>query len=397
MLRLWLKYVNEPTKVSPIEVNGFCFEGLFLEGESMGNNRMSNIAVAACGIALSASALAGCTSMEGMPMAQMSPAQPNVPTYGQQAANAPVAMALATPSSLTAPQQPVQTAIATQKTDRLPGNAQAVEIMVASNAPAINPQILATPEYFVIPGHVAVPTPRPQIEVASVAPVVQSVQSDVVSGTVAPAAQQVPLQNSATVMARMAPAPQNGVSGAGMQHYPVQYASNNSEAATKIANQISALRTGNELAYANKTNGSAADAIATLLPAQQSAGQIERQAPKKRETLNDLIFKYATLYGVPEHFVHRVAKRESTYNPKAYNSGNYGLMQIRLNTAKGLGYKGDANGLFDAETNLKYAVKYLRGAWLVADGNEDKADKLYIKGYYYDAKRKGLLEETFMK
>jgi soluble lytic murein transglycosylase-like protein len=50
--------------------------------------------------------------------------------------------------------------------------------------------------------------------------------------------------------------------------------------------------------------------------------------------------------------------------------------------------------LFDAETNLKYAVKYLRGAWLVAGGNEDRADRLYQRGYYYDAKRKGLLDET---
>lgn len=48
-------------------------------------------------------------------------------------------------------------------------------------------------------------------------------------------------------------------------------------------------------------------------------------------------------------------------------------------------------GLFDAETNLKYAVKYLRGAWLVADSNRDNAVRLYARGYYYDAKRKGML------
>lgn len=59
-----------------------------------------------------------------------------------------------------------------------------------------------------------------------------------------------------------------------------------------------------------------------------------------------------------------------------------------------MGYDGPPKGLFDADTNLKYAVKYLRGAWLVAEGNAKKADWLYQTGYYFDAKRKGLLEAT---
>lgn len=107
-----------------------------------------------------------------------------------------------------------------------------------------------------------------------------------------------------------------------------------------------------------------------------------------------LIAKYAAVYELPETFVRRVVKRESTFNPRAYNRGHWGLMQIKHATAKGMGYSGPANGLLDAETNLKYAVKYLRGAWLVADGNEDRADRLYQTGYYYHAKSKGLLEAT---
>ena len=47
------------------------------------------------------------------------------------------------------------------------------------------------------------------------------------------------------------------------------------------------------------------------------------------------------------------------------------------------------NGLLDAETNLKYGVKYLRGAYMVAGGNQDAAVKWYSRGYYYEAKRKG--------
>ena len=65
-------------------------------------------------------------------------------------------------------------------------------------------------------------------------------------------------------------------------------------------------------------------------------------------------------------------------------------MQIKYNTAKSMGYDGQPSGLLDAETNIKYAAKYLRGAWLVSDSKEDDAVRLYARGYYYDAKRKGM-------
>jgi soluble lytic murein transglycosylase-like protein len=96
--------------------------------------------------------------------------------------------------------------------------------------------------------------------------------------------------------------------------------------------------------------------------------------------MDALIARYAAEYGVPEALVHRVVKRESTYNPQARNGGHYGLMQIKPETARTMGYRGDAAGLYDAETNLKYGVKYLRGAWLLADGSHDRAVQLYCVG-----------------
>ncbi len=111
-------------------------------------------------------------------------------------------------------------------------------------------------------------------------------------------------------------------------------------------------------------------------------------------SVDALIAKYAAHYGLREEFVRKVVRRESTFNPRAYNRGHYGLMQIKHQTARGMGYRGPAEGLLDAETNLIYAVRYLRGAWLVAGGDEARADRLYQSGYYYHAKRAGLLEET---
>ncbi|WP_245480356.1 lytic transglycosylase domain-containing protein [Neorhizobium sp. NCHU2750] len=108
--------------------------------------------------------------------------------------------------------------------------------------------------------------------------------------------------------------------------------------------------------------------------------------------LQKLIHRYAGLYGVPESLVHRVVHRESKYDPSAYHKNGYwGLMQIKYSTAKSMGYQGPPEGLLDPETNLKYAIKYLRGAWLVADNQNDDAIRLYARGYYYDAKRKDML------
>ncbi len=125
-----------------------------------------------------------------------------------------------------------------------------------------------------------------------------------------------------------------------------------------------------------------------------SAGRhVEPRSPE----LDALIARYADHHDIPEELLRRVVRRESTFNPRARNGPYWGLMQILPATAKTMGYKGSPEGLLDAETNLMYAGKYLRGAWLVAGGNHDLAVRYYSRGYYYDAKRKGLLEETGLR
>ncbi len=116
-----------------------------------------------------------------------------------------------------------------------------------------------------------------------------------------------------------------------------------------------------------------------------------------RAALDPLIAKYAAQYNVPLSLVHHVVNRESTYNPAARNGKHWGLMQLNPTTARTMGYRGVPSGLLDAETNLKYGVKYLAGAYMVADGDAARADRLYQSGYYYHAKRKGLLKATGLR
>src|SRR5262249_20315562 len=100
--------------------------------------------------------------------------------------------------------------------------------------------------------------------------------------------------------------------------------------------------------------------MAALCLPQQATAQSEYDA---------LIASQAQANGVPEALVHRVIQRESRYRPHLIGRcGCVGLMQIKLATARGLGYTGDAAGLRDPDTNLTYGVKYLAGAYRAANG-----------------------------
>jgi soluble lytic murein transglycosylase-like protein len=140
-------------------------------------------------------------------------------------------------------------------------------------------------------------------------------------------------------------------------------------------------------------------AMLLAVPLAACGGRGHRQAPPSTgpAEINALIAKYSRVYDVPEELIHRVVKRESNYNPAARNGPYYGLMQILPETARTMGHRGPASELLDADTNLKYGVKYLRGAYLVARGHHDRAIGWYSRGYYYEAKRMGLLEETGLR
>ncbi len=122
-----------------------------------------------------------------------------------------------------------------------------------------------------------------------------------------------------------------------------------------------------------------------------AGGMAARRAARAQEgaAYQHLVHKHAAANGLPVALVHRVIMRESRYNPRAISKGNYGMMQIRLGTARAMGYRGGVEGLLDADTNMTYAVKYLAGAYRAAGGNHDRAVMNYARGYYYQAKRQG--------
>ena len=118
-----------------------------------------------------------------------------------------------------------------------------------------------------------------------------------------------------------------------------------------------------------------------------AALQFPQAAVAQRAQYDALVATHARAIDLPEALVHRVIVRESGYRPSLVSRGNIGLMQIKLATARGLGYTGSAEGLRDPETNLTWAVKYLAGAYRAANGDHNRAVHYYASGYYYAAKR----------
>ena len=108
-----------------------------------------------------------------------------------------------------------------------------------------------------------------------------------------------------------------------------------------------------------------------------------------------LVETHAKANNVPEALVHRVILRESRYQPNLVGRcGCIGLMQIKLATARSLGYTGDAQGLRDPNTNLTYGVKYLAGAYRAANGDHSRTMHYYASGYYEAAKHQRLQRTT---
>lgn len=89
----------------------------------------------------------------------------------------------------------------------------------------------------------------------------------------------------------------------------------------------------------------------------------------RANALRPLIVRYASEHDLPYALADAVVRIESRYNPGARNGPNMGLTQINFRTAQSLGYQGSAAGLLDAETNLRYGLKYLAEAYRLAAGD----------------------------
>ncbi|MFC7396791.1 lytic transglycosylase domain-containing protein [Chelatococcus sp. GCM10030263] len=94
-----------------------------------------------------------------------------------------------------------------------------------------------------------------------------------------------------------------------------------------------------------------------------------------------LLASYAAANGIPVELAAAVVRVESRFNPRARNGANVGLTQISTSTARAMGYRGSVEGLYDADTNLRYGIRYLAEAYRLAGGDTCRTVLKYQAGH----------------
>jgi len=72
---------------------------------------------------------------------------------------------------------------------------------------------------------------------------------------------------------------------------------------------------------------------------------------------------HARAAGVPVSTAMAIVHQESGFRPHVTGgAGEIGLMQLKCQTARGMGFSGSCKALYDPDTNLRFGMKYLRKA-----------------------------------
>ena len=124
---------------------------------------------------------------------------------------------------------------------------------------------------------------------------------------------------------------------------------------------------------ATKTDNAAntAENATEVVPAKTKGrkGQVAALRGAASGSIKALIAQHAAANGVPLALADAIVRIESRYNPCATNHGAMGLMQIKTQTARGVGFSGSSGDLLNADTNLRYGMKYLAQVYNMSGGN----------------------------
>jgi soluble lytic murein transglycosylase-like protein len=127
-------------------------------------------------------------------------------------------------------------------------------------------------------------------------------------------------------------------------------------------------------------------AVSPTTPAKTLEGRVVGRplgaSAEAKGRYRDLIARHAAANGIPFSLADAVIRIESRYNPHARNGGAVGLMQIKPQTARGLGYSGGTAGLTNPDTNLRYGMMYLAQAYRMSGGNTCATVMRYQSGHY---------------
>lgn len=128
------------------------------------------------------------------------------------------------------------------------------------------------------------------------------------------------------------------------------------------------------------------------------AGLLVISTPALAESVPDMVRSEAIRQGVPVSLAMAVAKAESNFRCSAVGrGGERGVMQIKPQTARGIGYKGSASGLNNCRVGIRYGMIYLRMAYRLAKGNIYRTALLYNGGLGSKRKKSAYAEKIVQK
>lgn len=131
------------------------------------------------------------------------------------------------------------------------------------------------------------------------------------------------------------------------------------------------------------TGSRAGDDVTTTSAIVSNAGALGAgETSTSRAAIRAIIEKEIKGTNLPADIAEAVVFVESGYNPAVIGSvGEVGVMQVRPETAKMLGFRGDDAELATSETNIHYGVLYLTRAWNLAGGDLCRALMKYRAGH----------------
>jgi soluble lytic murein transglycosylase-like protein len=164
-----------------------------------------------------------------------------------------------------------------------------------------------------------------------------------------------------------------GVSIAVAQENPVrEFLNEEARAEQPEANAPAPTQVANVNTSAQETPAPAAIPTAVTAPAPATANG----------NIVALIDRYAAANGIPAAFARAIVRIESNFNPRATGSqGEVGLMQIKFQTARGIGFTGTRDQLYDPATNLEWGMKYLAMSWKLGGNTPCGAVMKYQGGH----------------
>jgi soluble lytic murein transglycosylase-like protein len=108
---------------------------------------------------------------------------------------------------------------------------------------------------------------------------------------------------------------------------------------------------------------------------------LSARADAPRRELLEIVERYAADAQIPARLVRGVILVESDWNEHLTGAvGEIGLMQLRMQTARELGYRGTERELYNPETNIRWGIKYLAAAYKLAEGDLCQTSLKYQAG-----------------